>query len=111
MGMLFGGWAEEEEEDIANSGLTREQYYVAKRWNEKNHVYLPGPKKAIYRGIELVVGDRITPDYYTGNQYLIRDFKENGTPIVDEISFEKDRKCNKEYDHLELFVIKSSICC
>ena len=100
MGMLFGGWNEEDE------GLSSEE--LRKReWYSKNHVYPPAPKRAIFRGIELQVGDRITPGLQD-NHYIIRDFLEEGAiPIVDLVSNSKHEEFNKPWKFDILFVIKN----
>ena len=100
MGMLFGGWAKEDEE-LSNKELEEREWYY------KNHVYPSAPKKAIFRGIELQVGDMITPGL-NEERYIIRDFLEKGAiPIVDLVSNEKHDEYNIPWQFPELFVIKS----
>lgn len=82
----------------------REKY----EYEKNNHVYKQ-LKKAIFRGIDLVEGDMITNDYREGNQYIIRDFLENGTPIVDKLSCEKYDFYSKAYPHEEIFVIRNNL--
>lgn len=81
----------------------REKYEHEKN----NHVYKQF-KKAIFRGIDLTENDIITPQI-NGNQYIIRNFLENGTPIVTLISSEKHDYWDKEWEFDTLFVIKSAI--
>ena len=75
--------------------------------DKNNHVYKQ-LKKAIFRGIDLSENDIITPQI-NGNKYIIRNFLENGTPIVTLISNEKHDYYDKEWEFDTLFVIKSAI--
>lgn len=43
-------------------------------------------KKARFNNIELCEGDLITNDYKNGAMYIIKDFCEDATPIVQKVS-------------------------
>ncbi len=106
MGMLFGGWAREEEEIVRDEyngdwNAYKEAQEFQRQEAEKN---FKAPKTGVYKGIKLTEGDIITPDYKEGKQYLVKDFQEDGVPIVDEISINRVFS-NLPYPHEEVFLI------
>ena len=64
------------------------------------------PRKAIYKGINLEEGDLIT-NSIDGDSYIIKDFKDNGTPIVDLVTNTPTDYFNKEWEFNTIFVIKA----
>lgn len=106
MGMMFGGWAKEEQEEFIQSGLTWEEFQAKKKYESENIVYKQ-LKKARYKGIELCEGDMITNDI-CGKHYIIRDFTKDAVPIVDEISIKKG-EVNKIWDFETLYIVGNLI--
>lgn len=62
-------------------------------------------KKVVYNGVELTVGDMITPDYRNGVHYIIMDFEDGGKPIVVQIISNGDYNSGIPYPHEELYII------
>jgi len=89
MGMFFGGLDEEELNQPPADNFVYNQL-----------------KKARYKGIELCESDIITPSLHDGNFYVIKDFKENGQPIVDKVTNQRHEDWNFLYEFDTLFVVK-----
>jgi hypothetical protein len=112
MGMLFGGWAKEEEEEyqaeFQKSGISWKDWKAHKeaKYNNCNLSYYNIIGR--FKGIDLAKGDRICKNP-NEEQYVIDDFMENGKPICTLVTIEKHDFFKKPYPHETLFVIKNAL--
>lgn len=112
MGMLFGGWAREEEDeyqaDFKQSGISYEDWKAKKEdeYNNKNLSYYK--RVARFKGIELNEGDMICKDL-NGDMYVINDFQEDGRPICTLVSIEKHDFYKQPYPFEEFQLIGTKL--
>ena len=109
MGMLFGGWLKEEEEDWKSenekTGISWQDWKAKKDYDLDNRNLSYYKIVGRFRGVELHKGDIITNDINNMDEtYLCKDFQQDGRPIVDLISNSVDFK-NKPYPHDKVIVI------
>lgn len=108
MGMLFGGWIREEEEEWRESGLSWEEFKSKKDYDRDNCNLTYTKKFGRFRGVELNEGDLIC-EKLNSDFYYINDFQSDGRPICTLVKNEKHDFWNKPYPFDTVLVIKPII--
>lgn len=111
MGMLFGGWMREEEEnwkyENEKTGISFEDWQTKENYKRDNCNLTYIKKCGRFRGIELNQSDLICKKL-NSEIYIINDFQADGRPICTLVTIEKHDFWNKPYPYETLLLIKSN---
>jgi hypothetical protein len=105
MGMLFGGWAREEQEDFEKSGC--------KSWAEFQEMKKKGVEKTTPGQIEckVMMGEEVCKGFiliYEGEQYYVEGIGENGEVLVQRVTNNPEHFYRGVYPHLTFYILKTN---